>query len=268
MEKARAVRFGSNGFTPETAAVLLSSPRLASMGLLSLCDPVGDAGCEALAANEHAARLLHLDFTSWEARIGPAGAAALGRSRMLGSLGTLALPWSPIGPDGMAGLCAGGLARLECLDVNWVKPEVRGVEALVGSGMASRLRVLELRDGGLGDPGAKALAKMASGRLVELDLTKNGIGPAGAKALAGCPGLASLAILRLSENRLRDTGVKAIKALMRRGNLLHLNLCQNGLTATGAKDMLKWPQRERMALLWIDEARGIRRKLIDAVTIR
>jgi uncharacterized protein (TIGR02996 family) len=255
LERVRELHLNSNSLTPEASAALISSPRLASLEFLPLWDPVGDVGCEALAAAEHLGNLRRVCFM--DADIGPKGAAALGRARGLKSLISLGLADNPIGPAGLRGLAEGdGLPALEGLVLSETRPQARGLQALAGSGIAARLKRLDLDNNRLTDRAAVALARMPAGRLVELDLGRNRIGPEGIAAMASSPHLTSLAILMLYSNRIRDEGVRAIIASPHLRGLSDLDVRKNGLTSAGAEALRDWPHRERMTELWIED-RGI-----------
>jgi uncharacterized protein (TIGR02996 family) len=251
LERTRELSLTPNISTPEVAALLFSSPRLAALESLPVWGQVGDLGCEAIAAADHFTNLRSCTLPG--SGIGPKGAAALGRARSLKSLIVLTLDKNPLGPDGVRGLVeGGGLPALEALRLNETLPEAHGLQALVGSGMASRLKFLSLTDNDLTDDAAVALARMTTGRLVGLEMSGNRIGPEGMAALAGCSALSSLAVLKLGRNCVGDAGVRALIASPHLGRLSILDLSTNGLTDSGGEALRDWPQRGRMIHLWAE----------------
>jgi uncharacterized protein (TIGR02996 family) len=252
LERTRELSLTPNKSTPEVAALLFSSPRLAALESLPVWGQVGDIGCEAIAAAEHFTNLR--SCTLQGSGIGPKGAAALGRARSLKSLVALTLDNNPLGLDGVRGLVeGGGLPALETLYLNETLPEAHGLQALVGSGLASRLKFLSLEDNDLADEAAVALARMTTGQLLGLEMSGNRIGPKGMAALAGCSGLSLLAVLKLARNCIGDAGVRAIIASAHLGRLSILDLSTNDLTDSGGEALRAWPQRGRMIHLWAED---------------
>ncbi len=133
----------------------------------------------------------------------------------------------------------------------------RGVAALTGSSLASRLRFLNLNGVQVGPEGAKALA--ASGHLRCLTHLCAGLPkpvPAGnsparigaaAAALLTSPSLSQLTRLNLTG---QDAGPQTIEALVDAGvlrSLVSLNLAFNPIGDRGAKALARWPGLNNLA---------------------
>jgi uncharacterized protein (TIGR02996 family) len=265
LERVEKLHLGSNRLTERASATLLSSERLSRLEFLQLWDPIGEAGCEALASAEHLGRLRRASFH--DAEVGPEAAAALGRARGLGGLLTLDLNHNPLGPSGLRALCeGGGLPGLLGLSLSETDPQARGLRALVGSGLASRLLRLDLSVNGLTARAAAALGRLSEGRLVELDLNNNRIGPDGADALAGCPALASLLMLALYGNGVKDDGVSALVHSPHLTRLAWLDVRDNRLTSAGGQALLDCPRRGQMTGLLVED-RGLPADLQERISI-
>lgn len=93
------------------------------------------------------------------------------------------------------------------------RPQAKGLEVLFGSPYWPRLERLALPWCGLGNDGAKLLARTGSlVDLQELDVADNAIGSAGIAALAKSPHLARVRWLRIDGNKPGDSGIKALAA--------------------------------------------------------
>jgi uncharacterized protein (TIGR02996 family) len=96
-------------------------------------------------------------------------------------------------------------------DMPYITPE--GARALIRSSNLPRLRVLALRNSGLGDEGCEEIVR--SGllkRLKVLNLTNGIITDAGARTLAACPDLKNLESLTITGNVLTEAGLAALRA--------------------------------------------------------
>lgn len=113
---------------------------------------------------------------------------------------TLLLAENQLGDEGVEALVSTSAAeRLRRLDLSGNGLTAKAVRALARSPHLTKLRELELSDNELGDEGAIALSESPLlGRLLELDLSANGIARVGASALADRAGrrLRSLGLLR------------------------------------------------------------------------
>ena len=104
-----------------------------------------------------------------------------------------------------------------------------GIGSLASSGALARIQRLSLRNNGITDAGAPALAQLAA--LSHLDLDGNGLTATGIRALAGSPHMANLRTLQLYRNRLGVDGAEAIARSHALSGLRRL-----GVYATGVRD--------------------------------
>ncbi|MGV9312386.1 hypothetical protein ACWDR0_09320 [Streptomyces sp. NPDC003691] len=185
-----ALDLTSGAFTPEGVGVLVNSPVTAGLQRLGMRIDSGDAPAAMLTLVRGrqlgALRALRLSggFHD-EGKLPPGIGRALAESVFTGTLEELQLSGGRLGPEGAAGLTAAPFRRL---------------------------RVLGLRHCGIGDEGARVLARTpALATLRRLTLDENGIGDAGALALAESPYLAGLEGLGLRWNQLGDRATRALR---------------------------------------------------------
>jgi len=168
---------------------LLSAPSMAGVEVLELsyCD-LGGAGISALSRAQLSLSDLRLRFAS-------EGTGA------------------PLSSHDVATLVSAPFAsRLRLLDLDGNRFGDEGAIAIASRGL-NELRVLHLRDAGIGAAGAGAIADSASlPRLRELDLSENDIGEDGALALSNATGLQRLARLQLHFVRVGVRAGRALKA--------------------------------------------------------
>ena len=216
--------------------LLLRSPHLGGLESLGLFDnPLGAAGAELLAGAQGLAGLRELDVTraelgvdgvdkllagAWpglvrvnlnDNRLGDAGVVALARTEIFNKrLEGVDLAANGVGSAGVAALAT---ARPELLS-----ELVLFANARIGDGIAAlaeaqwSLTTLELRNIGIGDAGAVALANgPLLATVVELNVEANRIDEAGSIALADSPRLAQLRRLVIRDNPLGVRGAAALR---------------------------------------------------------
>jgi uncharacterized protein (TIGR02996 family) len=112
-----------------------------------------------------------------------------------------------LGPAGVESLAEARLPRLRSLALRQVRPEERGLRALLSSD-----RIAELRS---------------------LSLAGNNLGPRAAELIVHADRLESLRVLDLSENRLGDAGARLLAAARSLDGLLLLDVSENGISEAG-----------------------------------
>jgi uncharacterized protein (TIGR02996 family) len=213
----QSLRLDASGVRAYTIGRLFGSPNLAGLTDLALHGPgrLGkstSSGEEVLAATSHITRLQ-----------------------------TLRIPFAAI--DDVRGLASAplltGVRNLE-LKFAAMRPHVLGL--LLQSPHLGRLEVLNLHANGLGDGGARDLAKspVLAGLRV-LILSNNGIGPSGAAELAQSPHLAGLQVLDLFDNPLGPEGWAVLAASPHWRGLRMLSLGKTGPQLAGAKALAASP---------------------------
>jgi uncharacterized protein (TIGR02996 family) len=114
----------------------------------------------------------------------------------------------------------------------------------------AQLYGLDLRDNGLGDSGAVALASSPYlSRLAELVLSNNGLGITGLRALVATAQLRGLRTLVLAHNHLGDGGVEALAWSPNLPRLARLDLSSNDVTDRGAEMLAESPYLGRLTAL-------------------
>jgi hypothetical protein len=208
----------SGGFSAEEITRLLGSPRLGALSALSLqgCPRVERRGVRALTDGPLAARLVELDLRQrWgtDPAYGKAGAETLARASW-GRLESLAVSGGASGwswgevlrrPKVFEGV---GLRELT-LERAGVHPDM--LEVLLRTEWASGLETLDLRGNPLGVRGVRALlGSSVASRLRSLGLAACGITQEGVVELAGAEALRGLERLDVRDNSL---GARARHAL-------------------------------------------------------
>jgi uncharacterized protein (TIGR02996 family) len=233
------------------------APPLARLRRLSMwgCG-LGDSGVAALGASAHLRALEYLGLYGNE--IGERGAIAFGRSPVANSLRTIELSDNILTDTGLTGLLAGdAFQRLQQLNLGGsrARTDIRkaGVEALVRSPVASRLRTLNLyANANLGPGGAAALAQSESlANLERLDLGRCGIGPEGGAAIAAARHFRALRYLRLSRNDLGPAFGKALASAPWLATVRDLHLGTNAL-GDSVETLLDCPRLEEFGTLSLD----------------
>jgi hypothetical protein len=167
------------------------------------------------------------------------------------------------GPKGMALLAAADLPSLVELSIakgldmgERDKPRDERAPALAKGKLLSRLETLQLDELGIGDKGARALAKSPhlSSTLRSLDLDSNPIGDAGVAALAASGKLDSLEHLSLQETRVRAAGMKAL-ARRKQAKLIKLDLYECKIGDDGLVALAGWPGLATMKELYLTDAK-------------
>ncbi len=168
----------------EDQRLLFASPLIAGLRVLRMRENrIDKETAQALAASPHIASLQKLDL-SWN-RFGTAGVLALAKSPHLAGLTHLDLSGNTLRVGGIRALCEGRWPRLEVLRLSCCKISREGVRILAASPLLASVKMLELDDNPLTDPGAMALVKSRHLDGLEfLDLgTETGFAPDTLKAL-------------------------------------------------------------------------------------
>lgn len=228
---------GSHPPLTEAVKALAASPLLRSLAALDLSGlAVGPGGAVALADSSNLSGLSSLDL--YDNALGASGAMVLVTSAHLGRLTALNLRYNGLGATGAKLLAESArLPRLEVLNLHHNGLGDAGLEDLARSVRLEGLKSLNLRyngitlqklppdlplpgalrslglyNNGLGDDGAKALARWrALASLAALDLGYNNISGVGGRALAESPYLAGLTVLELRGNRLSPEAASALQ---------------------------------------------------------
>ncbi|MFL5341901.1 MAG: TIGR02996 domain-containing protein [Gemmataceae bacterium] len=213
LPRLRALDLGFNSLTAERLEPLFRSPAVANLESLDLGrnDQLRDAGAAALAAAPFLRGLRTLRL--YRCGLSGAGAASLFAGRWPNLVELDLENNHRVGPAGAAAIArsraARRLRRLH-LQVNGVGGE--GAQSLANSRHLANLTVLNLFGNRIGDDGAAALANSpALAALEDLDLGSNNIGTAGARALASSRHLADLRRLNLNGNKLSRTDVRMLQ---------------------------------------------------------
>ena len=175
------------------------APWLARITKLILRGAAGEEGLAALAKSKHVAGLQALTLSSNELP----GEALEGLGKQLPALRHLVLTNNPIGDEGAAALAAWShLNQLRSLYLTACELSAKGLTSLLAGGQLVRLEKWTLSQNELGDAGASAILAHAPqlARLSFLELREIGLRDAGAKALAEAA-LPALRRLDISGNR-------------------------------------------------------------------
>jgi uncharacterized protein (TIGR02996 family) len=136
------------------------------------------------------------------------------------------------------------------VDVRRVVWRRRGSLFLEHTQLLAGLVALDLKDNGIGDAGAEALAQSPHlTNLRVLNLGYNWIGDAGARALAQSPHLTNLRELNLSSSWIREAGAEALAQSPHLTNLRVLNLSYNGIGDAGAEALAQSPHLTNLRVL-------------------
>jgi uncharacterized protein (TIGR02996 family) len=215
----------------EAARVVASAPLLRNLRELTLWLPVGEAGCAALGASPHLARLE--SFSANAGRMADAAVRALAGGDWFAGLRTLELDGDGEFPDGVLDALAASppFPNLHTLGLPQSTYPVAAWQAFARSAAFPRLAQLDLADGNMSGGRMAALARARGFSLRSIDLMECGIGNDGADALANSPQANSLRSIGSAANGIGPAGAKALCGSPRFGQLRRLTLAHNALGA-------------------------------------
>jgi uncharacterized protein (TIGR02996 family) len=223
----RELDLSENPITDPEMERLASCPQLAQLTTLAVTRldflpqvPIpSNAG--ALWNSLHPVNLANLDLSGF--RLGPTGAAALGRARWVERLESLRLWGCGLGSEGVKALADSPLRRLVSLNLggNDIGPD--GVSSLARSRQLANLMYLNLTNNPLGDEGLLAILESPSlDQLTGLSLMGCDITDAGVQALAASPASARLTRLYLADVQISSEGANALIRSPHLGGLTRL----------------------------------------------
>lgn len=212
--------FSSDGLPAEPILALGGSPHLNQLRRLQL---EGWLSAEALRALWRAPSLFSLTGLEilpghhWSSEVHPGGLEDLGDGGGMPGLERFLYGCRGEEP-GQAVAGATGWTRLRVLDLHEAKIGNPGAAALAGAAHLSRLERLVLRDCGVSDAGAAALAESTHlPSLSSLDLAGNVIGRAGVAALGRTRSLPALRTLSLARNPAPATLIETVETRFHEG---------------------------------------------------
>jgi uncharacterized protein (TIGR02996 family) len=231
-----------------------SLPYLRGVAFLHFRDyfdaPLTSAGAQVLADSPHLSYLRGLYL--YENSIHDEGVAAITGASWVENLESLNLSNTATTPVALMTLAAARMPRLQdlCFGDNSVCD--RGLVYLANAAWFGQLRILDLHDALIEEPGIEAFAAAPHhSALGMLDLSRNTIGPGGGRLLAGATILKTVTALNLARCDLGDTGVEALASSPRLQSLRRLSLDENQLTARALEAIAASPNLPRLELLSI-----------------
>lgn len=246
---------------------LVESPHLGGLRALHLGrNRVGDRGAERLAWSPRFRHLVELDLS--DNAVGDTGARAIAGSANLAALEVLELRRNELTRIGLGYLCGSAVLdqlRHLGLSLNYVGSSQEGSPP---AGGVVRLEALDLSENGLGPAGVTMLTTLPGlGGLARLALDRNEVGNAGTAILARWSGAATLQSLRLAGNQIGDMGARSLARSPYLHQLVELDLSDNPVHDPGAFAFLHTSALPRLRRLGLPHL-GVSPQMRRAVAAR